>query len=132
MFIMAYCPQCFVEYVEGTIQCEDCGTTLLLGTPPEAPHGVDLPDEKDVKLVSVRSFSGATAQLDADVARNILQVQRISCALSGEGAADPFPVTEVHLLVREEDAVRAEHFLKDYLDSGSAAITEEPEKDEQA
>ena len=129
---MAYCPQCFVEYVEGTVQCEDCGTTLLPGTPPEAPPGVDLQNEKDVKLVSLRSFSGATAQLDADIARNILQVQGIPCALSGEGAADPFPVTEVHLLVREEDAVRAEHFLKDYLDSSSVEIIEEPEKDENA
>ena len=126
---MAYCPQCFIEYLEGTVQCEDCGTPLLPGSPPEAPPGVDLRNEKDVKLVPVRSFSGATAQLDADVARNILQVQKIPCALSGEGAADPFPVTEVHLLVREEDAVRSEHLLKDYLDSESAAITEEPEKD---
>ena len=126
---MAYCPKCLIEYLEGTVQCEDCGTPLLPGSPPAAPPVINLQNEKDVKLVSLRSFSGATAQLDADIARNILQVQGIPCALSGEGAADPFPVTEVHLLVREEDAVRAEHFLKDYLDSGSAAITEEPEKE---
>jgi hypothetical protein len=117
-----------IEYVEGTVECEDCRLPLLPGSPPETPSRIDLPTEKDGKLVPVRAFAGATAQLDADVARNILQVQGIACALSGEGVADPFPVTEVHLLVREEDAVRADHFLKDYLDSPSAAIVEEPDE----
>jgi len=119
-----------VEYVEGAAQCEDCKVPLLPGSPPETPHGVDLHDEKDVKLVSVRAFIGATAQLDADVARNILQSQGVPCALSGEGVADPFPVTEVHLLVREDDAVRAGHLLKDYLDSAPAATLEDPESGE--
>ena len=127
---MPYCPQCFVEYVDGTAQCEDCKSSLLPGPPPHLPESSDLAKEKNVKLISVRAFTGATAQLDADVARNILRGQGVPCALSGEGVADPFPVTEVHVLVREEDAVRAGHFLKDYLDSASAAIREEPDSGE--
>lgn len=124
---MPYCPKCLIEYIEGTTQCEDCHSALLPGSPPAMPEGIDLKNEKDVKLVSVRAFAGATAQLDADVARNILRSQGVPCILSGEGAADPFPVTEVHLLVREEDAVRAGHLVKDFLDAGNPLIVQEPD-----
>jgi hypothetical protein len=113
---MPYCARCLVEFVEGTAQCEDCGAALLPGSPPAAPPRVDLTDEKDVKLVPARIFNGSTAQMDAELAQNILQTQRISSTLSGEGLADPFPVTEVHLLVREEDVAHAERILKEYLD----------------
>jgi len=127
---MPYCAKCLVEYVEGTTQCEDCGAFLLPGSPPEAPPRVDLRHEKDVKLVPARIFNGTTAQMDAELARNILQTQGISSALSGEGLADPFPVMEVHLLVREEDAERAERFLQEYLDTASPADPAAPEASE--
>ena len=32
---MPYCAQCLIEYVEGTAQCEDCGASLLPGSPPQ-------------------------------------------------------------------------------------------------
>ena len=124
---MPYCAQCLVEYVEGTTQCEDCGAFLLPGSPPEAPPRVDLSKEKDVKLVPARIFNGSTAQMDAELAHNILQTQGISSALSGEGLSDPFPVMEVHLLVREEDAERAERFLQEYLDTEVPSAPEDPE-----
>ena len=82
---MPYCPQCLIEYVDGTARCEDCGADLLPGSPPEAPPRVDLMEEKNVKLVPARVFSGGTAQMDADLARNILQSQGIPCLLQGEG-----------------------------------------------
>ena len=122
---MPYCAKCSIEYVEGTAQCEDCGASLLPGSPSEAPPRVDLAAEKDVKLVPARIFTGATAEMDAELARNILQTQGIPSALSGEGMADPFPVTEVHLLVREEDAPRAERFLQEYLDAEAPAASED-------
>ena len=128
---MPYCPQCLIEYVDGTLQCEDCGANLLPGSPPEAPLRVDLTEEKDVKLVPARIFTGATAPMDAELARNILQTQGIASTISGEGLAEPFPVAEVHLLVREEDAAHAERILQDYLDT-EAAAPEEPDPTEGA
>lgn len=128
---MPYCAHCLIEYVEGTAQCEECGATLLPGSPPEAPPPIDLSREKNVKLVPARIFNGTTAQLDAELAHNILQTQGIPSALSGEGLADPFPVTEVHLLVREEDAERAERFLQEYLDTAASSTPEEPDSAEE-
>jgi hypothetical protein len=129
---MPYCAQCLIEYVEGTTECEDCGASLLPGSPPEAPPRVDLAAEKDVKLVPARIFNGSTAQMDAELARNILQTQGIPSTISGEGLADPFPVTEVHLLVREQDAAHAERILQDYLDTEVPSVPEEPEPAEGA
>jgi hypothetical protein len=124
---MPYCAQCLIEYVEGTAQCEDCGAALLPGSPPEAPARVELTEEKDVKLVPARVFSGSTAPMDAELARNILQTQGIPSTISGEGLADPFPVSDVHLLVREEDAEHAERILKEYLDVEVSSPPEELE-----
>jgi hypothetical protein len=121
---MPYCPQCSIEYVEGTAKCEDCSTDLVPGSPPESSPRVQIPDSKDVKLVSARVFTGGTAQMDADLARSILQAQGIPCILSGEGAANMLPVLHVHLLVREEDAERAARVLQEYLDTETAADTE--------
>lgn len=128
---MPYCPKCLIEYVEGTGQCEDCGAVLLPGSPPEAPPPVDLIAEKDVKLVPARIFAGSTAEMDAELARNILQTQGIPSTLSGEGLADPFPVGEVQLLVREGDAAHAERVLQDYLDANVPSTSEEPDPAEE-
>ena len=129
---MPYCPQCLIEYVDGTARCEDCGADLLPGSPPEAPPRVDLMEEKDVKLVPARIFTGSTASMNAELARNILQTQGIASTISGEGLAEPFPVAEVHLLVREEDAAHAERILQDYLDTETSAAQEEPDPAEGA
>ncbi len=129
---MPYCAECLIEYVEGTAQCEDCGADLLPGSPPEAPPRVDLGAEKDVKLVPARVFTGSTAAMDAELARNILQTQGIPSTLSGEGLADPFPVAEVHLLVREEDAAHAERILQEYLDTEVPSAPDEPDSAEGA
>jgi hypothetical protein len=127
---MPYCAECLIEYVKGTTQCEDCGAFLLPGSPPEAPPRVDLAREKDVKLVPARIFNGSTAQMDAELARNILQTQGIPSTISGEGLSDPFPVMEVHLLVREEDAAHAERTLQDYLDTDVPSAPEDPDSTE--
>src|ERR1700691_5200678 len=128
---MPHCGQCLIEYVEGTAKCEDCGAELLPGSPPHTPAPVDLTEEKDVKLVPARIFTGSTAPMDAELARNILQTQGIASTISGGGLAEPFPVGEVHLLVREEDAAHAERILQDYLDTDATA-PEEPDPAEGA
>lgn len=122
---MPYCPKCLIEYVDGTVQCDDCGAALLPGSPPEAPPLLDLSQERYVKLVPLRIFAGGTAQLDADLARNILQSQGIPCLLQGESSAEVLPVLDVPLLVREEDAERAERILRDYLDANVPPVPEE-------
>ncbi len=111
---MPYCPECLTEYVEGTLDCEDCGVTLRWGSPPaRATVASELDESPDVKLVRIRTFSGPTGQLNADLARNLLQAQAISCILAGAVAA----VFDIPLLVREEDAGRAIAILQSYLDT---------------
>ncbi|HEV2351528.1 MAG TPA: DUF2007 domain-containing protein [Terriglobia bacterium] len=114
---MAYCPQCLVEYEEGTKECGACHVPLDAGAPPEgAGGGLEIPP--DAELVTVRTFSGPTGSMDAELAQNILQTQGIPCALPGEGHAEVLPgIDVVHLLVRKEDAGRAEEILKSYLDN---------------
>jgi len=106
-----------IEYVEGEPKCEDCGANLLPGSPPAAPEVPDLHGQKDVKLVTVHIFSGGTAQMDADLARNILQSQGIPSLLQGETSAEVLPVLDIPLQVREEDAAQAERILKDFLEA---------------
>lgn len=114
---MPYCTRCLTEYVEGIGKCDDCGADLLPGSPPAGPTVVDLGGEKDVKLVSIRTFAGGTAQMDADLARNILQTQGIPSLLQGESSAEVLPVLDIPLFVREEDVERAKRTLIDFLDA---------------
>jgi len=122
---MPYCAKCLIEYVEGTDKCEDCGEALVPGSPPEPPPRIDLAKEKDVKLVPVRVFNGGTAQMDAELAQNILRTQSIPSVLQGETSAEMLPVLDIPLLVREEDVEKAARVLQDYLDSESPLAPEE-------
>jgi hypothetical protein len=74
--------------------------------------------------MTVRVFTGPTALLDADVARNILQSQGIPSLVPGETSAELLPVLDVSLLVREEDAEQAARILQEYLDSAAAGPAE--------
>ena len=123
---MAYCPKCLIESAEGSPECIDCHVPLEAGAPP-APQGAvkELELTPDIELVRVRTFSGATGAMDAELAQNILQSQGISCVLPGEGHAELFPgVDIVQLLVRKEDAGRAEEILKSYLDNPENILPE--------
>ncbi len=121
---MPYCSKCLIEYVEGTTQCEDCGADLLPGSPTQSPAQLEILDSKDVKLSPVRVFTGATAQMNADLARSILQSQGIPCILQGETSAELLPVLDVPVLVREQDAERATRILEGYFDLDSPAAEE--------
>ena len=137
---MPYCPKCLTEYVGGTVHCDDCGARLEPGEPPyETPEpperhprgllsgwlrslvGAGDPDESPpVKTLRVRTFSGPTARLDAELARNLLEAQGIPAMLPGEASVEMLPFLEVPLLVRESDADRARRILHDYIDSPGA------------
>ena len=123
---MPYCSSCLVEYVEGTTNCEDCGAALVPGSPPEREtSNEDAGKASDVHLVRLRTFSGPTALLDADLAKNLLQSQGILCVLPGEVSAETLPgVDVIQVLVRKEDAQKAERILESYMDWERAAPPE--------
>ena len=127
---MPYCPKCFIEYVEGTANCEDCGAFLLPGSPPATPLRPEIAHEKDVKLVPVRVTAGDSG-MEAELARSILESQGISCVFSGDVPGEPFPVMGTNLLVRQEDAARAERILQDYAKAATPLAAEEPDSSEQ-
>ena len=116
---MAYCPDCLTEYVEGTVKCMDCGVALQPGSPPARASE----ERADAKLVRLRTFSGPTAQLNADLARNLLQQEGIRCILPGERSAVLPGADVVQLLVRDEDARRAAEILEAFLGSSEGAPT---------
>jgi hypothetical protein len=109
---MSYCPECLIEYREGAAECIDCRVPLLPGPPPK------IENERhqfapDAKLVTVRSFHGPTASMDAELARNVLKEEGIPSALPGDTGAEVIPgIDVVQLLVRKEDAARAEEILE--------------------
>jgi hypothetical protein len=129
---MAYCPNCLIEYEEGTKECEVCHVALEAGAPPEGEIESNTPAiQPGDDLVAIRTFSGPTGSMDAELAQNILQTQGIPCALPGEGHAEILPgIDVVHLLVRKGDAARAEEILKSYLDNPVAFSDEEVAKEE--
>ena len=53
-----YCPECRVEYREGSTECADCQVALLAGTPPPEPES---PFDPDMKLVVVLETCDAFA-----------------------------------------------------------------------
>jgi Putative prokaryotic signal transducing protein len=116
---MAYCPQCFTEYAEGSPECMDCRVALKPGPPPPEPEAPALP--RDVKLVRVHVFSGGTAVMQAELARNWLESEGIPCVLPGETSVGMLPVLDVPLFVRQEDEEDAQRILREYLESEAPA-----------
>jgi hypothetical protein len=111
---MAYCPDCLTEYQEGVVECMDCHVPLNPGapSPPAAPKKM----EPEPQLVRLRTFYGPTAQLEAHLAKNLLQSQGIDCMSPGE--EEPIlGIDALQIWVREDDAEQAAEILKAYLDS---------------
>lgn len=81
---------------------------------------------QDIRLVPVRTFSGGSAVMDADLARNLLEAEGIESMVPGEVAAETIPVLDAQLMVREEDAARAAEILAAYFDSAEPEPAEEP------
>ncbi len=104
-------------------ECEDCAVPLLPGpVPSSGEEEVEGTQDEDVKVLSVRTFSGPTARLEAGLARNLLLAEGIPSILPGETSAELLPVLVIPLLVREKDAERAARLLSDYFDSPSPDV----------
>jgi hypothetical protein len=115
---MRFCPRCGSEYEDVATTCGVCHVALRPAPPPadQSTAGEPAPSP-DLKLVKIRTFSGPTARLDAELAKNLLRAEGIPCVLPGEISAETIPVFDIPLLVCEEDADRAAGILKSYLDS---------------
>jgi Putative prokaryotic signal transducing protein len=140
---MPYCEKCLTEYVAGVRICEDCGVPLVAGSPPEIDAseseregagkaiagmlrsllGVGSSTKRaSAKIVRVRVFSGPTAGLEAELARNLLRARGIPSTLPGEASAEMLPVLDIPLLVLEKDARRARAILRNYFDRPSPEV----------
>jgi hypothetical protein len=121
---MSYCPECLIEYREGAAECIDCHVPLLPGPPPAVETPRFAPD---VKLVTVRTFHGPTASMDAELERNVLKEEGILSALPGDTGAEVIPgIDVVQLLVREEDAARADEILAAFENAEAEVPENEP------
>lgn len=127
---MAYCPECLTEYREGSAECIDCHLPLQPGAPPTIERPEFAPDSR---LVSVRSFHGPTASMDAELARNVLKEEGIPCALPGDTGPEVIPgIDVVQLLVREEDAARAEEILKAFENADAELLESDSLEDSES
>lgn len=123
---MPYCPQCLTEYVEGAKECMDCRVPLEPGLPPPLEREAG---EPDARFVPVRIFRGLHAQFQAELARNVLEEERIPSSIIGDLGAELLPGADaVQLVVREEDQARASQILEAILES-EAEQTEAPGDD---
>ncbi|MCJ7502651.1 MAG: DUF2007 domain-containing protein [Acidobacteriia bacterium] len=75
-------------------------------------------------LVKIRTFSGPTARLDAKLAESVLEAEEIECFVPDDGAVEPIPFFEVHLMVHQADAEKAIEVLETYFDAPGPAPAE--------
>jgi hypothetical protein len=77
-----------------------------------------------LSFVKVREFSGATAGLDAQLAKGILNDRGIFSMVPNRFGADVLPgVDLVQLLVQEDEAEEAAQILEDFLDHPSLEVS---------
>jgi len=76
-----YCPQCGSEYREGVTVCTECGKTLTLDPPVDAPK----PEADWVELETVLESSDPALLA---VARSLLEAEGISCFARGDVVQD--------------------------------------------
>ena len=129
---MAYCPQCLVEYEQGSRECSDCRVPLVSGPPPghgNAARKTNL--DLDLDLVVVRTFMGADASLRAELARNLLQAHGITATLMGEISIRVMPFHGLALLrVERNNLERATEILESFLDNSEFLAEEMPDDED--
>lgn len=129
---MAYCPECLTEYESWSKECIDCHVPLKAGSPSASSIEKKNSEEgKDLDLVVLRTFMGAAASLNAELAKNILEAEGIPSVLLGENAARIFPLhASVLLRVERKNTERAEEILYEYFDNLPDTPSEDAPADE--
>lgn len=104
---MPYCPNCKYEYVEGTLNCPDCGEELIDSLPEET-----LLSEDDWQVVYTSSFDYEVEMLkdnleSAGIAANILSQRDSNFPAPGD-------LSIIKLLVKKEDVESAIIFIEEF------------------
>ncbi|TFH54709.1 MAG: hypothetical protein E4G91_11140 [Candidatus Zixiibacteriota bacterium] len=81
---MPYCPECLMEYIEGSEVCHDCQVRLLPGPPPEK---TDKPDNPDDKVDAVLLLKGESV-MQAKFLASALDDAKIPYVARGIGITD--------------------------------------------
>lgn len=105
---MPFCPKCRYKYVNGILKCSDCGVDLVSALPP-----LETPQDAEIELTEVWRAQG---EVEAQLIRSLLESNDIESVLSGEALRLTHGFTvdglaEVRILVRREDAKRAEEVI---------------------
>jgi Putative prokaryotic signal transducing protein len=123
---MLHCPRCATEYEDTASECLDCHLELRPGPPPPALlERRKRQLRRDVKLVPAHVFSGGTAHMQAEMAKEWLESEGIPCVLQGEASVGMIPVLDVPVLVDEQDVDEAKRVLREYLESNAPANEDE-------
>jgi hypothetical protein len=109
---MPFCPDCKAEYLEGEEICEDCQVPLV-----EILTKEEKAEDDDIDLVEVWV---ATNEIEAQMIKVLLEGNRIECILSGESLRHTHGImvdglAEVKIIVRAEEASRAEALIAEYM-----------------
>jgi hypothetical protein len=124
---VAYCPECLVEYAQGSPECIDCRVPLISGQPPNGVLAENTSDIiADLDLVTVRSFMGTTSSFDAELARNVLDGHGIPAMLIGENSARFMPThITVFLQVERKNQAHAVEILEGVFDNPEAQLPDD-------
>jgi hypothetical protein len=107
---MPFCPECKAEYLDEVVECEDCGVPLVDSL-------IEVEDQLETELVEVWC---APNEIEAQMVKALLEGNRIECILSGESLRLTHGImvdglAEVKILVRVDEAGRAEELIEEYL-----------------
>jgi hypothetical protein len=123
---VAYCPECLVEYAQGSPECIDCRVPLISGSSPARERSIGSDFIADLDLVTVRSFMGSAASFNAEQAKSVLDAHGILCTLMGQNSARVFPLHCMVLLqVERNNLAQAAEILEGIFDNPEPQVPEE-------
>ncbi|MFA9557104.1 DUF2007 domain-containing protein [Evansella sp. AB-rgal1] len=121
---MAWCPNCYTEYVDKVQTCKDCEVDLEGGIPPEDT------EVKRYEFVETTYLTTATSEIEANMLKGLLDSNGISTVKSYREAGDYLMVYMgdtsfgIDLLVDKEQYYQAKELILP-IKSEEELVTEE-------